>query len=230
MAFPDNDLERGLSDAAEGRRSLADWLEELVTVPVYVPMQQASGGGATFPVLTIDGQTYLAAYTSESELAASGTTSGWVHVSLAELVPTLPAHLGVAVNPGGTLGLPVSAGDLRRVVSGEGRIAAGSTVRVGHPAEEPTEVLEAVAGELRTVPSVKGCRRCWAAVGENTPGLVLGVDIDPDVPEQRRMVVEAVGRAARSVGYRASVDVVFANDRDALTEWMHANAEPFLVA
>ena len=230
MAFPDNDLERGLVDAAEGRRGLADWLGELMTTPVYVPMTQPSGARATFPVLTIDGQSYLAAYTSESELTASGTASGYVHVALAELVTTLPSHLGVAVNPGGTVGLPVPAADLRRLVGGEGRIAAGTTVRVGHPAEEPTAMLDAAATELRTVPSVRAVRRCWAAVGENLPGLVLGVDIDPDVPEQRRLVVEAVGRAARSAGYRASVDVVFANDRDALTTWMHANADPFPLA
>ena len=228
MTFPENDLERGLADAAAGRRSVADWLDELVSVPVWVPMQQAIGGGGSFPVLTIDGQTYLAVFTSESQLAASGRSGGSVHVSLTELVPTLPAHLGVAVNPGGELGLPISASDLRRTVSGEGRIAAGSTVRVGHPAEEPTTMLEAAAAELRTVASVRAVRRCWAAVGENRPGLVLGVDIDPDVPEQRRQVVAAVGRAARAVGYRDSVDVVFANDRDALTEWMQQHAKAFL--
>jgi hypothetical protein len=131
------------------------------------------------------------------------------------------------VNPGGSLGLPVPAAELRRLVDGRGTIPAGSTVRVGAPADEPEAFLEAATHELAQLPAVRFARRCWAAVDDNEPGLVLGVDVDPDSDDVRSSVLAAVRRAATTSAYPASVDVVFANDRDALTQWMHENAPPF---
>jgi len=226
--FPRNELEQGLAAAYAGTSPLSDWLDDLATAEVWVPLAASSEEGrGSFPILSIDGGSYLPAFTSEGELRAGNPGASYVRATLADLLRRLPGHIGVAVNPGGSVGLPIPADDARRLVSGEGRIPAGTTIRVGHPADEPDRLLAAVASEFGAAPHVTAARRCWAAAGESLPGVVLGIDVDPDNPDARDSVVQAVRRAARASDYDGTVDVVFANDRDAFTEWMLANTEPF---
>jgi hypothetical protein len=227
MTFPSNPLEESLRDAAEGRVSVGEWLESLLAAQVWAPVSSADGGSGTFPVLSVDGGSYVAVFTSEEELSRAQPQAAYVVAPCRDLVQHLPAHVGVAVNPGGSLGLPLPAAELRRLVDQRGRIPAGSTVKVGEPAEEPVPFLGAASGELAQLPAVRAARRCWAAVDDNEPGLVLGVDIDPDSEEVRGAVLASVRRAASTSAYPGSVDVVFANDRDALTQWMHENVQPF---
>jgi hypothetical protein len=225
--FPSNPLEEALRDAAEGRLGVGEWLESLLPARVWAPVVSAEGGTGSFPVLSVEGGSYVAVFTSEEELARVEPDAAFVVAPFRDLVERLPTHVGVAVNPGGSLGLPVPAAEVRRLVDGRGRIPAGSTVRIGEPAEEPEAFLAAAAGELAGLPAVRSARRCWAAVDQNEPGLVLGVDVDPDSEDVRRGVLAGVRLAAASSGYPASVDVVFANDRDALTQWMQEHTAPF---
>ena len=225
--FPSNPLETALRDAAEGRLQVGEWLESLLPSQVWAPVTAAEGGSGTFPVLSVEGGSYVAVFTSAEELTRVQPQAAYVVAPFRELVQHLPAHVGVAVNPGGSLGLPLPAAELRRLIDGRGSIPAGSTVRVGEPADEPEAFLDAAAHELARLPAVRSARRCWAAVDDNEPGLVLGVDVDPDSQEVRSSVLAAVRRAASTSAYPASVDVVFANDRDALTEWMQQHTSPF---
>jgi type III secretion system (T3SS) SseB-like protein len=147
-----------------------------------------------------------------------------------ELVAALPDSVGLAVNPGGTVGLPVGAAVLRQALGLPTDIQAGTTVRVGEPAEEPTALLAEVAESLVAVPAVRAARRAWAVVGEGKPGLVLGLDVDPDAPEVRQLALDTVRRVVGREPAGFPVDVVFDNDRGPLVEWMHAHAEPFHTA
>ena len=57
------------------------------------------------------------------------------------------------------------------------------------------------------------------------PGLVIGLDLDPDQPATRELALRAVRDVAAEGG--APIDVVLSADRDSFTRWMSANAAPF---
>jgi hypothetical protein len=98
------------------------------------------------------------------------------------------------------------------------------------PASEPTELLDAIGAALRRVPAARAARRCWAQVDDDRPGLVVGLDVDPDNPPAREAALSAVHAALDAAAPDFAVDVVFSSERDGFTEWMSANAEPFFVA
>lgn len=225
--FPANDLERALQRAADGDLPVGDWLTSLAESTVLAPTTSVSGGGASFPVLTFDGASYVAVFTSEDELRRAHPDASYVAAPFRDLVRQLPAHLGAAVNPGGTLGLPVPAAELQRLLGGVGTVPAGATLRVGEPAEEPVALLDRVAARLAEVPEVREARRCWAAVEDAEPGVVIGLVVDRDGPETREAALAAVRRGAAEATYAASVDVVFASDGDALSGWMQQHVDPF---
>jgi hypothetical protein len=145
-------------------------------------------------------------------------------------VASLPESVGLAVNPGGSVGLPLPAGTLRQSLGLPGRIEAGTRLRIGEPAEEPEELLATIARGLASVSAVRSARRCWAAVGESRPGLVVGLDIDPDNHQTRTAALESIRSVADTSPGDFPVDVVFENDRDELTTWMTAHVEPFYAA
>jgi hypothetical protein len=228
-AFPENELEKGLEDASQGHLDVDAWVQELVRSRVWVPLQGVEGASGSFPVLSIDGGSYVPVFTSEGQINAAAGAGQRVNPPVAELVASLPESVGLAVNPGGTVGLPLPAAVLRQALGMSSTISAGTTVRIGEPAEEPTQLLEAVADTLAEVEAVRAARRCWAAVGESRPGLVLGLDVDPDNEGVRAAALEAVRRAVGAGTADFPVDVVFDNDRDEFTSWMASNADPFFV-
>jgi hypothetical protein len=228
--FPHNDVERSLDDAAAGRLDLEEWLRAFVDATVWVPLTAASGQQGTFPVLSIDGGSYVPVFTSEAEADRAAPRTRRIAPVVRELVASLPESVGLAVNPGGSVGLPLPAGTLRQVIGLGRRVAAGTTVRIGEPAEEPEELLDAVAAALVAVPAVRSARRCWAAVGENRPGLVIGLDVDPDNQHTRAAALDTVRAAADAAAGDFPVDVVFENDGDEFTGWMAAHVQPFFVA
>jgi hypothetical protein len=74
---------------------------------------------------------------------------------------------------------------------------------------------------------VRELSRCWAQSGEQPPGLIIGVDLEPDSRQLRTVVVEAVGVAVTTVNPGFVVDVVFAADRGTFVTWMQQNVKPF---
>ena len=225
--FPRNELESRLLDASAGRIEVEAWLTDLAAASVWVPLAATDGQSGSFPVMSIDGGSYVPVFTSQEEIDRAAPGNDRVHPPVRELVTALPDSVGLAVNPGGTVGLPVPAAVLRQALGLPTDVAAGTTVRVGDPAEEPTELLAGIAAVLGEVPAVRAARRAWAVVGEGRPGLVLGLDVDPDSPEVRGQALEAVRRAVGTGAADFPVDVVFDNDRGPLVEWMHEHAEPF---
>jgi hypothetical protein len=228
--FPRNDLESRLLDASAGRIGVDAWLGDLVATAVWVPLTATEGQSGTFPVMSIDGGSFVPVFTSVEELDRAAPGTQRVCPPVRELVAALPDSVGLAVNPGGTVGLPVGAAVLRQALGLPTDIQAGTTVRVGEPAEEPTALLAEVASALVAVPAVRAARRAWAVVGEGKPGLVLGLDVDPDAPEVRQLALDTVRRVVGREPAGFPVDVVFDNDRGPLVEWMHAHAEPFHTA
>lgn len=144
-----------------------------------------------------------------------------------EFVSYLPGNMGIAINPGGDLGLPLEP-DAVQMLSGKPlTVDAGTSVYLGDPAVEPAQLLAKVADALRDLPGVKAARRCWAVVGSQPPGLVLSVDLTQDTDALREQVAKAVAEAGEKAPPGFSVDVVFDADGSEFTNWMLANTTPF---
>lgn len=234
MTFPANETEAALAAAARGEQTVEQWLVGAQSASVLVPIAESTppdpGGDtpphASYPVMVVDGQSYVPAYTSAEQWTLAGQPGGGASMTLAMLVRSLPATLGVAVNPGGTLGLPLAAGPLRAALDAVVAVPAGSRVYIGDPAQEPTELLAALGAAWSRVAAVRQARRCWVSVERATPRLVVGVDLEPDHPETRDLVMSALDDLTGPAG----VDVVFVNDGGPFVEWMWSHTEPFYVS
>lgn len=227
MPFPTNDLEQVLLAASRNETGIASFLDRLLVSDLVVPTVPAADGGRSLDILSIDNRAYVTVFTSTDQASAASADGALDTVPARTLLAAVPDHVGFAVNPGGDLGLPVHAETLRQAANGSTRLTAGTRIRIGHPAEEPTAFLEALASELSRIPSVRSARRAWAAVGDQDPGLVIGVDLDPDSPDTRMVTVETIGQTVREQETGFTVDAVFTNDPDEFTAWMHEEAEPF---
>lgn len=227
MTFPSNELEQVLLAASRNETGIDSFLDQLLASAVFVPSNVAPDGGRALDITSIDNRAYVTVFTSPDQADSASATGELAEVPASSLLEMIPEHVGFAVNPGGDLGLPVYAETLRQAAHGSTRLTAGTRIRIGHPAEEPTAFLEAVAAEFRQLGPVRSARRAWAAVDDQAPGLVIGVDVDPDSPDTRASVVDAIGRTARSLGTPFTVDAVFTNDRDSFTEWMQSETRPF---
>ena len=75
-------------------------------------------------------------------------------VPAAELARLIPAGLGIALNPGASVSVPIYPDDVAYLASTDADVD-GSAIRVGHPPEEPTRLLSAVAAGLRRVRATK---------------------------------------------------------------------------
>lgn len=229
MTFPANELEAGLAAAARGEQTVEQWLVQAQAATFVVPLTAApeppatSPQQVTYPVMVVDGQSYVPAFTSAEQWTLTGQSGSGATMTLAALVRSVPADLGVAVNPGGTVGLPLAAAPLRAALDAVVAVPAGSRVYIGEPAQEPTDLLAALAEAWSAVPAVKQARRCWASVDGDPPRLVVGVDLDPDHPGTRDLVLGAM----HDVPGQEGVDLVFANDGGPFVEWMWRNAQPF---
>jgi hypothetical protein len=181
-------------------------------------------------VLTIDGAPYVAAYTSEEEFDAAGRSGLRVNPPVRELVQSLPETIGLAINPGGTVGLPIAGAFLRQLWRIGSVVGPGTAIRIGDPATEPDELLTSLVSAFAELREVHEARRAWAVVGEGHPGLVVGVDLDPDGTRARHAVLAAVRDVVGHSSAAFPVDVVFTSDGGPLVEWMLSNTDPFYAA
>ncbi len=109
-------------------------------------------------------------------------------------------------------------------------IPAGSRVYLGEPAQEPVQLLDAIGAALAAVPAVREARRVWVVIDDGAPGLVIGIEAEPDQASVRRDALSAVARAQIAAPTQFPVGVVFAQDRGELAAWMAENAVPFFRA
>jgi hypothetical protein len=230
MTFPGNDLETVLVAASREETTALAFVEQLFASTAWFPMTIDETGGGSLTVVTLDQKAFVPVFTSEDEAQLVMAGSAFVEAPVREFMEGVPTHLGLAVNPSGTLGLPIFAEAVQHQLHRATTLSVGTTIRLGEPAVEPTDLLSAVGVGLGTVPAVREARRVWAQVGESAPGLVIGLDVDPDNPEVRESAIAAVGSAHRSSPGDFAVDVVFTNDRSDFVEWMNANASPFYSA
>lgn len=244
MPFPSNAVEETLAAARAGQVPDERLLESLAEAELWVPLpggaaaEEPSGestGQLKLPIMVIDDAKYVVVYTSEEQFKrCAGDLSAAVTPGRA-FARTLPPELGIAVNPGGEVGLPVppsSVQAIRGEAAGEEEsVPAGAQIMLGEPADEPTELLDALRDTLAAdAPEVASASRAWAKLGDRPEGLLLGIDVRPDDDRTRQSALQAVGAAVSRTRVPYGVDSVFLSDQtDPITAWFAENTHPFYV-
>lgn len=227
MSLESGVVERALIAARDGQLSGDRLLETLAEGEVWVPLPEgapaAEGESASIPMMLIGAAKYLPVYTSAEEFSQGAGDMAHMVSPLRELARQLPDDFGIAVNPGGSVGLPIHPQGVDVLRGGQRNVPAGTQVRLGQPEAEPAELLAALRRAFGSLREVESVRSGWAQFGEAEPGLLLGIVLDPDSEEARQEVLAAVTAARGEVPEACGVDCVFGASGDTLADWLTAN-------
>jgi SseB protein N-terminal domain/SseB protein C-terminal domain len=255
--FPANAVERALSAAAKDRTRVGELLDELAGSRLWLPLPDdggpvTDGHALTLPTVRYLDDDFVPAFTSASllkaVLGADGTRDlgsapddagtqdppgGEVPhavVPVAELARLLPAGLGIVLNPGAAVSVPIYPDDIVYLASTH-TFAGDSRISLGRPPTEPTRLLSAVAAGLRGVGAAKSATRAWLTTDAGQ-GLVISVALDdPADGTAQQAVLDTVADAVDITGPPFPVDVAFPGEYEPgpLEHWTAANAPPFFL-
>jgi hypothetical protein len=222
-----NAMESALAAARGGTLSSAQLLEALAAGEVWVPLPAGARGDQTadLPILWIDDERYIPVYTSAEEFGRSAGDMAYMVSPLRDLARALSPDLGIAVNPGGTVGLPIRPPGVDVLRGGKWTAPVGGRVRLGQPEVEPAALMEALKRAMARVREVESVRSAWAQFGDDPSGLLLGVILEPDSEAARQAALAAIAAARAQVQDPCSVDCVFGREPgDAVARWLASNA------
>ena len=154
-----------------------------------------------------------------------------VVVPAAELARRLPPGLGIALNPGAAVSVPVYPEGVTYLAAAEWT-AGDVRIRLGQPPSEPESLLREISAGLRPIRAVRQASRAWLSVPGAGEGLILSVTLeDPaDQPVQQE-VLSAIAYAAEVAGRKAGfpIDVTFPGEHqpDDVDHWIAGHATPF---
>jgi hypothetical protein len=207
--WPANELEEVLGAALGVADAGARILEVLGRSPVWIPLPGGGSpdqGALTLPTMEIGGAAYVPVYSSEAQfLACAGPGMDCTVAPAVEFARGLPPQLGIALNPGGAVGVPLPPPAVAELCRA-GRTAldgpaTGGRVRLYEPdwQDDPVDFLAAAAEEFRATGVVAAAHRCLASVEGGAPELYIGVRLTGWEPEARNAPLEALGRAVSRV-------------------------------
>lgn len=236
--------------AAAGRDGgqIDDLLDELTRVRLWIPLPPGrpvtDGTAVSLPTVTYLGAEFVPCFTSVQRLgrwanppdpdsprwqrAGDPRSVPHIVVPTVALARLLPGGLGMAVNPGAEVSVPISPDGVRYLASAD----AGLPVSVGDPPEEPEKLLDAVSGALRSLPAVRDASRAWLSVPGRGQGLIISVTVrDPASEPAREAVLGAIEHAVASVPELATfpIDVTFPGESgpDLVDDWVARETRPF---
>nr|WP_307826764.1 enhanced serine sensitivity protein SseB [Streptomyces pactum] len=248
MPFPVNELEEVLAASVGVPGAGARIAEVLGRSPVWIPLPRGGGPDSPdldLPALEIDGAAYVPVFSSEQQLRlVVGDQMSFAVAPAVEFARGLPPQLGIAVNPGGSVGAPLpppAVAELCRAgrsgpageTLADGSLPAGPTggrVRLFEPdwKQEPVDFLAAASLELAKVPGVRSARRALASVEGDPPALFVGVRLDEPTPESQALVLDALGRAMGTAPVPWPVQLVLLDIADDLVaDWILDRVRPF---
>ncbi|WP_440554298.1 enhanced serine sensitivity protein SseB [Streptomyces sp. SCPE 10] len=238
--WPGNELEEVLSaslgiPAAGGRI-----IEVLGRSFFWVPLPNGGGPGSgplDLPGLELDGQAYVPVFSSEEQLRqATGSHMAYAIAPAVEFARGLPPQAGIAVNPGGTVGIPLppeAVAELCRAgntpLDGP---AAGGRVRLFEPdwQDDPVDFFSAASAEFAATGVVLTARRCLAAIETADPVMFVGVELSGWEGDFRAAPLEALGRALGRVPVRWPVNLILLDvTDDPVAQWLKSSVRPFYV-
>jgi hypothetical protein len=230
MPFPANPVESALVAAMRDPSRTEALFEALAAGDVWVPLPE--GGSPedhelTLPTTWIDDRPYVPVFSSEEEFRRLAGPMACTVAPLREFARGLPPDVGIAVNPGGEVGIPIPPPgvlELARVPGSQ----RGARVRLYEPPEEPMDFLIAAAAEFTHVPVVLSARRGLGVVENDPPCLFIGVELDRWQEEDRLAALGALERALTRAASPWPVNVVLLDvAQDPVGDWMLGQTQPF---
>ncbi|MEV8091343.1 enhanced serine sensitivity protein SseB [Streptomyces nigra] len=236
--WPGNELEEVLS-ASLGRPSAGGRIVEVLGRSfVWVPLPNGGGpdsGPLDLPGMEIDGQGYVPVFSSEEQFRqVVGSHMAYTVAPAVEFARGLPPHVGIAVNPGGVVGVPLPPAAVAEVCRA-GRtpldgFASGGRVKLSEPdwQDDPVDFLSAASAEFAAIGVVATARRCLGTIEDGEPVLFVGVELTQWEGDLRAAPMDALGRALGRVPVRWPVNLVLLDvAQDPVIDWMRAKVRPF---
>jgi hypothetical protein len=236
--WPGNELEEVLSASLGIPSAGGRIIEVLGRSLLWVPLPNGGEPHSVpldLPTMDIDGQAYVPVFSSEEQLRqVAGSHMPYTVAPAVEFAQGLPPQAGLAVNPGGVVGIPLppdAVAELCRVgrtpLDGPG---TGGRVRLFEPdwQEDPVDFLAAATAEFAETGVVRTARRCLAAVETADPVLFVGVELSRWEDDLRALPLAALGRALGKVPVRWPVNLVLLDvTDDPVAEWLRTKVHPF---
>ncbi|GAU65570.1 hypothetical protein SSP35_01_09140 [Streptomyces sp. NBRC 110611] len=249
LAWPANELEEVLAASVGQPGAGGRIVEVLGRSRLWVPLPNGGGPdsagfgarGLDLPTVDIGGTAYVPVYSSEQEfLRVVGAHLSFTVAPAREFARGLPPKIGIAVNPDGTVGVPLpppAVAELCRAGRPEAEnLPSGGRVRLFEPdwQDEPVDFLAAAGLEFSGAGIVLTARRALASVEGDTPALFVGVQLgtSPAALEDgtaRETVLAALGRALGAVPVPWPVQLVLLDiaQGDPVADWMLERVRPF---
>ncbi|MFB6711832.1 MULTISPECIES: enhanced serine sensitivity protein SseB [unclassified Streptomyces] len=236
--WPANELEEVLMASVGNPEAGGRLVEVLGRSQVWVPLPNGGGPDSPdldLPTLEIDGAAYVPVFSSEQQfLACVGTRMSFTVAPARDFARGLPPQLGIAVNPGGAVGMPLPPPAVAELCRA-GRTpldgpAGGGRVRLYEPSwqEEPVDFLAAAAGEFEESGVVLTARRTLASIEGGEPVLFIGVELSTWEGAGRNAPMDALGRALGRVEVPWPVNLVLLDvAQDPVGDWMREKVRPF---
>ncbi|MFT9475671.1 enhanced serine sensitivity protein SseB [Streptomyces sp. Mo3] len=238
-AFPGNELEEVMAASIDVPGAGARIVETLSRSHVWVPLPNGGGPGSPnldLPTMEIEGAAYVPVFSSEQQfLQLVGSHMPFTIAPAVEFARGLPPQLGIAVNPGGAVVVPLPPPAVRELCrAGRSELdgpATGGRVRLFEPdwQDEPVDFLAAAGIEFAKDSGVRTARRALASVEGDEPALFVGVQLDAPGPEGQARAVDALGRALGVLPVRWKVQLVLLDvaQGDPVVDWMMGRVRPF---
>ncbi|MFB6818800.1 enhanced serine sensitivity protein SseB [Streptomyces sp. NPDC056347] len=236
--WPANELEEVLMASVGNPEAGGRLVEVLGRNQVWVPLPNGGGPDSPsldLPTMELDGAAYVPVFSSEQQfLACVGSHMSFTVAPARDFARGLPPQLGIVVNPGGAVGMPLpppAVAELCRT----GRTpldgpAGGGRVRLFEPdwQEEPVDFLAAAAGEFEESGVVVTARRALASIEGGEPVLFVGVELSAWEDDARNAPMDALGRALGRVALPWPVNLVLLDvAQDPVGDWMRETVRPF---
>ncbi|MFG2223400.1 enhanced serine sensitivity protein SseB [Streptomyces sp. NPDC048644] len=249
LAWPANELEEVLAASVGHPGAGGRIVEVLGRSRLWIPLPNGGGpdsagpgaGGLDLPTVEIDGLAYVPVFTSEQEfLRVVGSHLSFTVAPAREFARGLPPKLGIAVNPDGTVGVPLPAPAVAALCREDGpeagMVPGGGRVRLFEPdwQDEPVDFLAAAGLEFSAAGFVLTARRVLASVEGDTPALFVGVQVDTaQAPlhddRTQEAALSALGRALGAVPVPWPVQLVMLDiaQGDPVADRMLERVRPF---
>ncbi|MFD7700231.1 enhanced serine sensitivity protein SseB [Streptomyces caelestis] len=236
--WPGNELEEVLSASLGVPSAGGRIVEVLGRSFVWVPLPNGGGpdsGPLDLPTLEIDGQAYVPVFSSEEQFRqVVGSHLSYTVAPAVEFARGLPPQAGIAVNPGGVVGIPLPPPAVAELCRA-GRTpldgpAAGGRVRLFEPdwQEDPLDFLAAASAEFDALGVVTTARRCLAVIETADPVLFVGVELSQWEDDARTLPLNALGRALGRTSAPWPVNLIVLDiAQDPVGDWLRTKVRPF---
>ncbi|MEU9978934.1 enhanced serine sensitivity protein SseB [Streptomyces sp. NPDC051014] len=236
--WPGNELEEVLSASLGVPAAAGRLIEVLGRSFLWIPLPEGGGphsGSLDLPTTEIEGRVYVPVFSSEEQFRqVAGSHLSYTVAPAVEFARGLPPQVGIAVNPGGTVGVPLppeAVAELCRAGRSElDGPASGGRVRLFEPdwQDDPMDFLAAAAAEFAATGVVATARRCLAVVETADPVMFVGVELSQWEGDIRALPLEALGRALGRVPVAWPVNLVLLDVADdPVGHWMREHVRPF---